>query len=137
MIRALEKLAGHLGKQPLHLVDPGGICRCEVHVKPGMLGQPGVDGGMLMRGIVVTDHVDIKVFRDGLVDLDQELLKLHRSVPAVNRRNHRPVSDVERCEQTCGAVPGSIGNAGWDCYKAWTWLFSSTDNTTADSGGFK
>jgi hypothetical protein len=33
-------------------------------------------------------------------------------------------------------MPGIIGKAGCDLDRAWTWDFSSTDRTTADSGGF-
>ena len=34
-------------------------------------------------------------------------------------------------------IPGIIGNAGWERASACTWLFSSTHNTTAASGGFR
>jgi len=34
-------------------------------------------------------------------------------------------------------MPGIIGNAGCEWANAWTWLFSSTQYTTAPSGGFK
>lgn len=48
-------LPGHLGKQPLHLVDPGRIGRGEMHMKPEMLSQAGVAGRMLVCCVVVTD----------------------------------------------------------------------------------
>jgi hypothetical protein len=32
-------------------------------------------------------------------------------------------------------MPGIIGNTGWDRSRAWTWDFSSTQSTTALSGG--
>lgn len=76
MIRALQQIPGNLSKESLDLVDPGGVRRGEMHVKPGMLSQPGRDGRMLVRGVVVTDHVNNEMFWDGLVDLDQEFLEL-------------------------------------------------------------
>src|SRR5215472_13957674 len=32
-------------------------------------------------------------------------------------------------------MPGIIGSTGWDRSSAWIWLFSSSHNTTARSGG--
>src|SRR6476660_9094097 len=34
-------------------------------------------------------------------------------------------------------MPGIIGNAGWGRERAWTCDFSSTQITTADSGGYR
>ncbi|SJM64145.1 hypothetical protein FM102_09955 [Corynebacterium glutamicum] len=44
-------------------------------MKPWMLDQPGIDGRVFMRGVVVTNNMNIKVLGNSLVDLDQELLK--------------------------------------------------------------
>ena len=45
-------------------------------MEPGMLVQPGLDGGVLMGAVVVADHVDIEALGHVLVDLGQELLDL-------------------------------------------------------------
>ena len=50
---------------------------------PRVATRPFPDGRCLVRGEVIADQVDIESGGHGLVDGDQELLELHRAVPAV------------------------------------------------------
>lgn len=61
MLTELRKLPGHLGEQPLDLVNSGRIRRCEVHVEPGMLSQPGLNRRAFVDGVVVAGGMDIQV----------------------------------------------------------------------------
>ena len=104
-------------EQAFDLVDPGGSGRGEVDVEPGVAGQPGVDLGGLVGGVVVADEVDVELGGDGLVDGDQELAELDRAVPAVQVGDHVAVGDVERREQAGDAVAdvvvgAPLGHAG-------------------------
>lgn len=76
-----------------------------------MFSQPGLDRGVLVRGVVVTDHMDLEVFRHGPVDLDQEFLERDGTGLAVDRGNHRTVGDIHRREQGRRAVPDIIVRA--------------------------
>ncbi len=68
------------------------------------------------------------------------------AMPGLALTNHRPRLHVECGKQGGGAValvivgivphfPGFIGSPGWLRFSAWIWLFSSTENTMAFSGG--
>ena len=58
---APNRLAGDDTEPDLHLVEPRSIRGCVVNVKPGTPGQPSLDLGMLMGGVVVDDEMDIEV----------------------------------------------------------------------------
>ena len=79
--------------------------------KRGCLASQCVDRRGLVGGEVVADQVHVQVGGNGLVDGDQELLELHRPVPAVQLGDHRAVGDVERREQAGDAVAGVIVGA--------------------------
>jgi hypothetical protein len=145
---AADLLVGQEAEPPLDLVDPGGAGRGEVHVEAWVLGQPGPDRGRLVGAVVVADQVDRQVRGHFLVDPDQELLELRCPVPAVQGTDDLAGGDVERGEQggqpvadvvvvRRSGMPGIIGSTGWERSSAWICDFSSTDSTTAPSGGSK
>src|SRR5437899_6171590 len=45
----------------LHEVQPRAIGGCEVHVKPGTLGEPRPDERRFVRSVIVQDEVDIAI----------------------------------------------------------------------------
>ena len=59
-------------EEALDLIEPGGRGRGEVQVKAGVLGQPYLDVGMLVGGVVVEDEVKIEFLRRLPVDGPQE-----------------------------------------------------------------
>jgi hypothetical protein len=101
----LQHLSGQEGEPALDLVDPRGSGRGEVHVEAGMAGQLPTDCRCLVGGEVVADEVNVQLGRHCLVDRDEELLVLGRSVPAVQLTDHRRVGDVERGERAGRGVP--------------------------------
>ena len=58
-------------------------------------------------------------------------LKVKRKVVA-----EKFAAEIEYLYSSAG-VPGSIGNTGWVRFKAWIWVFSSTQSTNARSGGLR
>lgn len=54
---AVDHLALDLRKPDLHLIQPGGVSRCEVELYLGIRLQEGFDGGRLMRREIVQDDV--------------------------------------------------------------------------------
>ena len=90
MVGALDQVPRDFGEESFDLIVPGGICRGEVHVEPGVLPEPSVDRGVLVGAAVVTEHMHIEVVGDVLVDLGQELLEFRRPVPRVSGGNYRP-----------------------------------------------
>jgi hypothetical protein len=84
--------------------------------------------------------------RVGLRDLLEELEELLVAVTLEAGLGDLAGSDLERGEQRGRAVadvvmgltlraPIPMGRVGWVRSRAWTWLFSSTQSTTAFSGG--
>ena len=50
---------GDSGKPALNQVEPGGAGGCEMEMEPRVLGQPGPDGRMFVRAVVVADQMDL------------------------------------------------------------------------------
>src|SRR2546422_3194889 len=65
----------------LHEVQPRAIGGCEVHVKPGTLGEPRPDERCFVRSVIVHDEVDVPIGWYAGVDAVQELAERtkHRS----------------------------------------------------------
>ena len=55
------------------LVEPRRVGRCIVNVVSGPGCDPAFDFFVLVRGVVVDDEVNVKVLRDVLVDIFEEL----------------------------------------------------------------
>jgi hypothetical protein len=101
---------------------------------------------MLVRGVIVDDQMQLALGWGFAVDLVEKADELLMTVSAHALADNLAVEDVECGEQGGGAValivvgdraqrPGFIGSPGWVRSSAWIWLFSSTDGTTACSGG--
>src|SRR5438445_9453351 len=69
-----------------------------------MLAEPALDVGMLMRPVVVQDHVNVEVRGDALIDLAQELAELDVAVARIARADDGPLQGVQGGEQGGGAV---------------------------------
>ncbi len=69
---ASDALVGYQAEETFDLVEPGCRGRRKVHVEAGMLGQPRLDGRMLVGGVVVGDQVQVERLGRGPVDGPQE-----------------------------------------------------------------
>ena len=78
----MEQVGGDVGEEPFDLVDPGRVCRGEVHAEPGVRFQPFDDARGLVGAVVIADEVDLELVGDLGVDLVQELLELDGPVPS-------------------------------------------------------
>ena len=65
---ATDALSGNLGEKALYQVEPAGRGRRKMHVETRMPGQPRLDLGMLVGGVVVGDQMDIEIRCDLPVD---------------------------------------------------------------------
>src|SRR5450759_2401787 len=66
---ALQSLPGQFGEEALDGVEPGGRGRGEVEMEPGVPFEPGQHLGMLVRGVVVDDQMELAPGRGLAVDL--------------------------------------------------------------------
>ena len=143
---AAELAVGQLGEPPLDQVHPAGTRGCEVQVKAGVAQQPLFDFRGLVRGVVVTDQVQVQAAGDGGIDELEETQELLAAVPAVVLGDHRPAGHIHGGEQAGRAIThivmghprrvvGRIGRQRAVRSRAWIWLFSSTARTRAFSGG--
>ena len=105
---ALQALSGQAGEEVFDGVEPGTRCRREVEDPAGMSLKPGHDLGMLMRSVIVQDHMDHLAGRhlalDGIEKVDEFLV----AVPLHAPTDHRAVENVERSEQGGCAVSDII-----------------------------
>jgi len=93
---------GALGEQsepPFHLVQPGGIGGRVVQVETGMLRQPGTNLGMLVRGVVIDDEVEIEFCGHAGVQVAQKGEELLVPVARLAFGKHGTGGNVERGKQ--------------------------------------
>ena len=141
-----DLLVGELGEEPLDLIDPRGRRGGEMDVPVRAFGEPGADRLRLVGGVIVHHQMHVEIARNLGVDGAQELQELPGTVALVAAADHLAGRHVERGKQRERAVPsvvvaaalgfaGRIGSSGWVRSSAWIWLFSSTQSTSARSGG--
>jgi hypothetical protein len=101
---ATNRLVGDHGEPALDEVQPRGTGRGEVHLEAGMLHEPLLHLGMLVRAVVVADQMDLAT---GIVlgDRVEEGEKLLVGMPRVAASVHPATGDVERGEQAAGSSP--------------------------------
>ena len=73
-------------------------------VKTGMLFQPRFDFGMIVRAVVVQNHVDCQLSGHSTVDLSQELPKFDVAMSRIAGANDLPFQHIQRREQARGTV---------------------------------
>src|SRR6266536_5543192 len=88
-------------------VQPGAVGRREMHVEARVAGEPGADGGVLVGGVVVADHMQLAAW----VGAGNLLEEPQKFLVAVARRAlvDDPASrDLQRSEQGGGAMSGVV-----------------------------
>jgi hypothetical protein len=99
-----EPLSGEFREPALDLLDPRRRSRREVDMimRPG---EPRLDLGRLVGGIVVHDDRDIEPFGDLSIDLFEEVQELCRPVALVALADDEARGDIECGKQRGRAVP--------------------------------
>src|SRR4029077_5460018 len=105
MDAAPETLSGELSEPALDLIDPRCRSRREVDMIMWTTGEPRLDPGRLVGGVVVHDDMDLEPFGDASIDLLEEVQELGRPVSLVALADDEARCDVERREQRGRAVP--------------------------------
>ncbi len=101
----LEPAPRELGEEALDGIEPRARGWCEVKCPAWMAGEPGTDLVLLVRGIVVEDHVDGLVGRHLALDAVEEADELLMAVALHVLRDDRTVQHIERGEERRRAVP--------------------------------
>lgn len=70
-----------IAEPPLHHVQPGAGCRCEMQIEAWMPTEPGLDARMLMRTVIVYDEVELKGGRGLGIDFFEKSNELLMSMP--------------------------------------------------------
>jgi len=70
-----------------------------------MLGEPGLNVGVLVGGVVIDDQMQLQVLGRLAVDQTQKLQPLLVAMPLLAQRDDRAVEGVERSEEGRCAVP--------------------------------
>ena len=101
---AADGIAGDLGEEAFHLVQPGSRGRREVEMEARVLFQPLLDLSVLVGGVVVDDQMDVELFRRLAVELAQETEEFLMPVALHALTDDRAVEHVQRREQRGRAV---------------------------------
>ena len=107
--------------------------------------EPSSDLWMLMGCVVVDDEMDVELVRHIVLDVAQEGEELLMTMTGFALGDDRAVEHVEGSEQSGGAVALVVVGDAFDITKpqgkhglgAFESLFSSTQSTTALSGGLR
>lgn len=94
----------HITEETFDQVEPGRRGGREVHVEPGVFGQPCLDLGMLVRGVVVRDQMDGQVLGCLPVDLPEEGQPFLMPVLLGNRRDQLAFQIVQGSKEGERAV---------------------------------
>jgi hypothetical protein len=115
---ATDGALGDKVEPDLHLVQPRGIGRRVVHVEARVSPQPASHRGVLVRGIVVDDQMDVQVRRHCDLDVAQEVEELLMPMAPLTLAEHLTRGDVERREQRCGSVADVVVGDSLDVAQA-------------------
>ena len=107
---AADALPGHLGKQVLDGVEPGGRGRGEMEGPARMTRQPGQHFGMFVGGVVVEHDVDRLAGHDLALDGVEKADELDVAVALHAAPDDAAVEQAEGCEQ--GGTPPAFAGAG-------------------------
>ena len=113
-----DGLIGDQRKEALHLIEPGAVGGDEVHVPARACRQPRLDLGMVVRGVVVADAVDVQISGHGLLDLAQEGQELLMPMARLAGSQHRAIEHVQRGKQRGRAVTLVVMGDALDVAKA-------------------
>jgi hypothetical protein len=143
-----ELILGQVAEESFDQVEPTAAGGREVKMNAPVARRPALNHRVFVGGIAVDDKVELFVGGRLAVDETQELqpfLKAVRSMQvAITLQSSvlRAANNVVvPCRlQSCVIVwarPFFVGKPGWVRSRAWIWLFSSNDSTSACSGGFR
>src|SRR5277367_2796098 len=110
--------------------------------------EPALNARMLVGRVVIANQIDFLLGRDRPIDHAQEAEPFLMAMPLLAESIDFAGGGIEGSEQgRCavalvivrhgGAPAFFIGRPGCVRSSAWIWLFSSTLNTSACSGGFR
>ena len=94
-----DHVCGQVGEEALDEVHPGRRGRREVGLEARMAGEPRLDLGMLVGGVVVLDQVDVETLGRLAVDLLQEAQPFDVRVALLRARDQLAFERIERREQ--------------------------------------
>jgi hypothetical protein len=143
---APDALRRNLGEEALDEFEPGGGSRREVQLEARMPGEPRVDLGRLGRPVVVEDEVHVEMLLHAAVDPFQEADELLGAMARLGTPMTRPLFTSRAANSVVvpmalvivrhGGRATLLHGQACDRSSAWIWLFSSTQSTSARSGGF-
>src|SRR5713226_5497587 len=96
---APKAVLSEVAEESLHHVEPGTAGGGEVHMEAPMAGQPLVDLGMFVRGIVIRDQIDLLACRGDLVNHAQEFQPLLMPVPVVAHADYGAIESAHGRKQ--------------------------------------
>ena len=97
-------VAGNVAEPTFDDVQPRAAGRGKVHVKPLVTLQPVLNFGVLVRGIVVDDQMQIQFWRRFRINLLQELNPFLMPMPRHAFGNNFPFAQFNGSKQCCGAI---------------------------------
>jgi hypothetical protein len=94
-VNAASDLAfGQQSKEALHLIDPGGAGRCQMHVPARASIEPVSDQWSLVGCVIVDDQMHVEVGWYGGFDLIEELAEFDGAMAGITLADDPSGSDV-------------------------------------------
>ncbi len=130
-VAPLQPAPGQGGEEALDRVHPRGRGRGEVEDPAWVPSQPGPHLRVLVRAVVVQDHVDQFAGRHRRLDRVEEAQELLVAVTLHAAADHRTLQYIERGKQRRGAVADVVVGLGlgatWRDGSAWAGALESLD----------
>ena len=107
-------LAGNFAEKAFHQIEPRGGGGGKVQMKALLTGEPRLDSGMFVRGVVVADDMDLFIRSDGGVDFLQEGQPFAVTMPVGRMRQHFAAEVVQCGKESHRPMPVVIMGARAD-----------------------
>ncbi len=110
-----ELLLGEQSEPTLHLVDPGGVGRREMEMKPCVAKKPAPDEWSLMGPVVVEDKMDVEVDRHLAVNAVEKAPEFNGAMSSMSLTDDLAGRDVKCGKQRRGAMSSVVMSPTLGC----------------------
>jgi hypothetical protein len=105
-------------KPTLDLINPRGTRGSKMQMIARPLCQPTLDHGRFVGPVIIQNQMDIKIWRNCIINGIKEFAKFNRSMPTMTFTDYLTCLHIERCEERRRSIPGIAVGTPFDL--SWT-----------------